>query len=87
MRTVGGGCSGERPVRPDCVPQWESLAPAACRGSYLPMLSRLCISAMLPVPITVLHWMGFMASVTITLTGIRTNSAANAGSASGAPGF
>jgi hypothetical protein len=42
--------------RPDCVPQWETLAPAACRGSYLPMLSRLRISAM---PIPVLHWMGF----------------------------
>ena len=65
----------------------ETLAPAACRGSYLPMLSRLCISAMLPVPIPVLHWMGFMASVTITLTGIRTNSAASAGSAFGALGI
>jgi hypothetical protein len=51
------------------------------------MLSRLCISAMLPVPIPVLHWMGFMASVTITLTGIRTNSAASAGSAFGALGI
>jgi hypothetical protein len=73
------------PSRPDCVPQWESLAPAAYRGSYLPMLSRLSISAMLPVPILVLHWMGFMAFVTITLTGIRPNSAASAGSAYGAP--
>jgi hypothetical protein len=53
----------------------------------LPMLSRLRISAMPPVPIPCAHWMGFMASVTITLTGIRTNSAASAGSAYGAPGI
>jgi hypothetical protein len=64
----------------------ETLAPAACRA----LIRRCCRASAfprLPVPIPVLHWMGFMASVTITLTGIRTNSAASASNAYGAPGI